>query len=90
MHNRPKCPQPHKPNNTAIFQAHLDYSSDVLESEFDCLNLFITRPSAAVLQRAGHKRDANLPVMIWIHGGGYGYGAGSDPPWGKSHYAFYP
>jgi carboxylesterase type B len=57
---------------------------EVAESEFDCLNLFIARPSAAALQQAGCNFDESLPVMVWIHGGGYEYGAGSDPPWGMS------
>ncbi|ERF71125.1 hypothetical protein EPUS_09148 [Endocarpon pusillum Z07020] len=80
----PKCPQPAEPNNTEIFQSHLDYSSEVAESELDCLNLFIARPSAAALHQAGSTGEDGLPVMVWIHGGGYGYGAGSDPPWDPS------
>jgi carboxylesterase type B len=72
-------------SHTGIFQSHLDYPSNVTESEFDCLNLFITRPSHAALQRGGCKNDADLPVMVWIHGGAYGFGAASDPPWGMYH-----
>ena len=78
----PKCPQPREPNNTDIFQSHLDYPSDVTESEFDCLNLFITRPATAALQQAGCSGGTGVPVMVWIHGGGFGWGAGSDPSWG--------
>lgn len=26
-----------------------------------------------------------LPVLLWIHGGGYAFGAGTDPMWGKSY-----
>lgn len=32
------------------------------QSEFDCLNLDITRPG-------GHDRHSRLPVMVWFHGG---------------------
>ncbi|THW59952.1 hypothetical protein D6D19_10178 [Aureobasidium pullulans] len=78
LQNGPRCPQPVEPNNTATFQAHLDFPSDVEESEFDCLNLFIIRPSS----RSG--KHTNLPVYLYIHGGGYGFGAGSDPMWSKS------
>ncbi|KAK6002935.1 hypothetical protein QM012_000780 [Aureobasidium pullulans] len=73
--NGPRCPQPAEPNNTATFQAHLDFPTDVQESEFDCLNLFVVRPNPALV------RDAPLPVYFYIHGGGYGFGAGTDPMW---------
>lgn len=80
--NRPKCPQPPGPNNSDTFQAHLDFPSDVIESELDCLNLFIQRPSPEALRRIG-KENAALPVFVWIHGGGFGFGAGTDPMWGR-------
>ena len=81
---RPKCPQPAGPNNSGLYQSHLDFP-DVGESEFDCLNLSITRPSPAALAGIGldPARD-KLPVYFYIHGGGFGFGAGSDPIWGKS------
>jgi hypothetical protein len=80
----PRCPQPREPNNTGTFQAHLDFPSDVGESELDCLNLFIVRPSAAALAEAGFDivRD-KLPVYLYIHGGGYAFAAGTDPMWSK-------
>lgn len=68
-------------NNTGIYQSHLDFPADVTESEFDCLNLFVVRPSAESLARVGCKLE-DLPVLVWIHGGGYGFGAGTDPIWG--------
>jgi carboxylesterase type B len=83
--NRSKCPQPSERNNTRIFQSHLDFHPDITESELDCLNLFITRPSAAALQKANCYDDGGLPVMVWIHGGGYGFGAGTDTAWGGYH-----
>lgn len=36
----------------------------------DCLTLNIHRPTDA---------DGPLPVMVWIHGGGFAYGSGSQP-----------
>ncbi len=38
----------------------------------DCLYLNVYAPAAA-------KRGSNLPVMVWIHGGGFLAGAGSEP-----------
>lgn len=55
------------------------------ESEFDCLNLFVVRPGQDLLSKAGIVPGSALPVFVWIHGGGYGFGASTDPPWGKSH-----
>ncbi|KAJ5937821.1 alpha/beta-hydrolase [Penicillium verhagenii] len=80
--NGPRCPQPQEPNNSDFFQSHLDFPSDVTESEFECLNLFITRPSASALTGAGiNPKTAKLPVYIYIHGGAYSFGAGTDPMW---------
>lgn len=65
------------------FQSYLEFPLDVAESEFDCLNLFIVRPSQTALAGLG-RADPNhkLPVLLWIHGGGYGFGAATDPMWG--------
>lgn len=48
--------------------------ADVFEPKLpqgdDCLNLNVWTPDPGA---------AGLPVMVWIHGGGYGIGAGSHP-----------
>lgn len=41
-------------------------------SSEDCLTLNVLTPSLG-------KADAALPVMVWIHGGGYVQGSGNDP-----------
>lgn len=47
-------------------------------SEFECLNLNIYSPAAALEAVAGHRQaDANLPVIVWIHGGSFEWGDGS-------------
>jgi carboxylesterase type B len=70
-------------NNSDYYQAHLDFPTDVVESEFECLNLFIVRPSPAALTRIGcDVSGSGIPVFVWIHGGGYGFGASTDPIWG--------
>ncbi|PYH96659.1 alpha/beta-hydrolase [Aspergillus ellipticus CBS 707.79] len=80
--NGPRCPQPQEPNNSDSFQSYLEFPPDVTESEFDCLNLFITRPSLAALAAAGLDAPAaTLPVYVYIHGGAYSFGAGTDPMW---------
>ncbi|KAJ5664021.1 alpha/beta-hydrolase [Penicillium longicatenatum] len=80
--NGPRCPQAQVFNNSDFYQSHLDFPSDVAESEFDCLNLFITRPSASALSAAGIDYKAvKLPVYVYIHGGAYSFGAGTDPIW---------
>jgi carboxylesterase type B len=80
----PRCPQPQEPNNSDFYQSHLEFPSDVTESEFDCLNLFITRPSASTLTAAGFDPEyVKLPVYVYIHGGAYSFGAGTDPMWGE-------
>ncbi|KAJ5554203.1 hypothetical protein N7513_004162 [Penicillium frequentans] len=80
--NGSRCPQAQEPNTSDFFQSHLGFPSDVTESEFDCLNLYITRPSGSALSAAAidHKA-ANLPVYVYIHGGAYSFGAGTDPMW---------
>lgn len=84
VYARPKCPQLWEPNSSeGGFGPHIEFPSDVTESEFDCLNLFLVRPSNEALKRKGldYSKDA-LPVLVWIHGGGYGFGASTDPMWG--------
>ncbi|PWY77757.1 alpha/beta-hydrolase [Aspergillus eucalypticola CBS 122712] len=75
----PKCPQPPGGDNSVYFQADIPFPKPVPESEFDCLNLNIIRPSATGLSRAGIDPSIKLPVLVWIHGGAGAFGAGSDP-----------
>jgi carboxylesterase type B len=78
----PKCPQPAAPNNSSIYQCHVAFP-DVGESETECLNLFIVRPSPAAILQAGYDPiHAKLPVYFYIHGGAFGFGASTDPIWG--------
>ena len=44
---------------------------EILPSDEDCLYLNILTPSQKATDR--------LPVMVWMHGGGYQLGSGSDP-----------
>lgn len=81
-HNGPKCVQPPEPNDSRTYQAYLPFPDDA-ESELDCLNLFVIRPSPAALQRHGIAPYARLPVLVWIHGGALAFGAGTDPMWGE-------
>jgi para-nitrobenzyl esterase len=46
------------------------HATDGSDTE-DCLTLDVTVP-------AGTAADARLPVLVWIHGGGFNAGAGSD------------
>ncbi|KAF7557995.1 hypothetical protein G7Z17_g287 [Cylindrodendrum hubeiense] len=82
--NGPKCPQPSGPNNSRFYQSYLPFPDDS-ESEFDCLNLFVIRPSADALRRHGFDPITSpLPVLVWIHGGGLAFGAATDPMWDPS------
>ncbi|KAJ5320723.1 carboxylesterase [Penicillium atrosanguineum] len=38
-------------------------------------------PSRDVLDLIGHASTQKLPVLVWIHGGGFAFGAGTDPMW---------
>ncbi|KAI0392809.1 putative lipase [Xylariaceae sp. FL0594] len=55
----PACPQ-----KLVSGGAHIFAVSDVTEVSEDCLNLVIGRPRGAT-------RHSRLPVMVWIHGGGF-------------------
>ena len=44
----------------------------------DCLNLNIIRPASA-------NASSNLPVLLWIYGGGWRQGASADPMWNLSY-----
>lgn len=45
---------------------------DFKRSDIDCLNLNITLPE-------GHTSSSKLPVLVFIHGGGYFLGSSSWP-----------
>ncbi|KAF5482670.1 Lipase 3 [Colletotrichum aenigma] len=76
--NGPKCPAAGIPNSRS-FQSYLPYPSDD-EDEFACLNLLVVRPSPeAVAKISGTSRLVKIPVMVWIHGGGFADGSYSDP-----------
>lgn len=60
----PICPQPDGKSleEELIGLADCDIPRQVFkQDEFDCLNLNITCP-------AGHDRESQIPVMVWIHG----------------------
>ncbi|OJA17738.1 hypothetical protein AZE42_08824 [Rhizopogon vesiculosus] len=62
----PICPQPDQKSleEELIGLAESDIPRQVFkQDEFECLNLNITCP-------AGHYCESQLPVMVWIHGGG--------------------
>ncbi len=50
-----------------------------LEMSEDCLTLNIWTPAQSA--------DEKLPVYIWIHGGGFAQGAGSEPTYDGSNFA---
>ncbi|WP_158829809.1 carboxylesterase/lipase family protein [Mucilaginibacter lacusdianchii] len=49
-------------------------------SSEDCLYLNVWKP-------AGASPGANLPVMVWIYGGGFVFGSGSQPEYSGSSFA---
>src|SRR5450755_495259 len=62
----------HQPQHAANWQgvrAATAFSATCVQAE-DCLYLNIYEPAAA-------KKGANLPVMVWIHGGAFVFGSGS-------------
>lgn len=63
----PRCPQQFPPAGTPAGGVA---DADPGTSE-DCLTLGVTTP-------AGTAPGADLPVLVWIHGGGFHSGAGSD------------
>ncbi|PTB72128.1 alpha/beta-hydrolase [Trichoderma longibrachiatum ATCC 18648] len=75
---RPRCPTPGQPDSS-FFQSYLPFPND-REDEFECLNLLVVRPSKAALAKHGlHPKKSKLPVLVWIHGGGFADGAATSP-----------
>jgi len=57
--------------------------TQVFVANEDCLFLNIWRPSGDKLPDV----DSKLPVMVYIHGGAFSFGAGSEPPYNGSELA---
>ncbi|WP_411339838.1 carboxylesterase family protein [Sphingopyxis sp. J-6] len=68
-----RCPQPPLPSNPLFRFSDLPISED-------CLIVNVWSP-------ADRKRDERLPVMVWLHGGGYGFGSSYDGGYDGSHLA---
>lgn len=72
----PRCPQP--PNLNVALRSHLydglryPSSSTLPTSELDCLNLNVYCPAPATIS------SQQLPVVVWIHGGGFIFGDGGS------------
>ncbi|PQE07710.1 Carboxylesterase type B protein [Rutstroemia sp. NJR-2017a BVV2] len=62
----PACPQ--------LKDAMPPFFSQIDEISEDCLNLHIARPANLDISSS-----SNLPVIVWIHGGGVVKGSNSDP-----------
>jgi carboxylesterase type B len=62
----PACPQ--------LKDAMPPFFSQIDEISEDCLNLHIARPAKVDISSS-----SNLPVVVWIHGGGVVKGSNSDP-----------
>lgn len=64
----PACPQPVAP----LLEKLLNHPLGDLVQDEDCLRLSVTLPD-------GTATDEALPVIVWIHGGSYTWGAGDAP-----------
>lgn len=75
---RLQAPKSYKANgviNSTGFGGICFQLNDVPNQSEDCLNLNVYTPSQAC--KSGKNHRARLPVMVWIHGGGFNEGAGS-------------
>lgn len=68
----PACPQ--SPDSPVMMVGPVGASSE------DCLTLNVWKPASALL-------DDRLPVMVWIHGGGFFTGAGSEAQFDGAPYS---
>ncbi len=68
----PACPQ--SPDSPVMMVGPVGPSNE------DCLTLNVWRPAVA-------PKDAKLPVMVWIHGGGFFTGSGSERQFDGEPYA---
>ncbi|MBE7219019.1 MAG: carboxylesterase family protein, partial [Caulobacteraceae bacterium] len=66
----PACPQPPINFGGGAIGVEMGDEGPFTTSE-DCLNLNVRRP-------AGTQAGARLPVMVWIHGGAFSFGRGSQ------------
>ncbi|KAF2172475.1 hypothetical protein M409DRAFT_63148 [Zasmidium cellare ATCC 36951] len=70
---QPPCFAPGPEAEFAFIQHKLDYDRSLVKvSDRECLNLNITAPSTL-------KKDQKLPVLVFIHGGGFSVGSPSVP-----------
>jgi carboxylesterase type B len=70
----PRCPQPRnwgRERRQHLYEGIQPVTS-IPMSEFECLNLNIYTPPSA------GDRATKLPVVVWIHGGGFIFGEGSS------------
>ncbi|KAF9438614.1 hypothetical protein BGZ76_006513 [Entomortierella beljakovae] len=73
----PACPQPSNPNPLANLTNDPDVAellSKIHYSERDCLNLNVFAPLEHLT-----KANTLVPVMVWVHGGGFSTGSNSSP-----------
>jgi hypothetical protein len=71
----PRPPQPFHPMHNLTGHLYPRQSLDDPMSEFECLNLNVYTPVAA-LQVAARNSPELLPVIVWIHGGSFEWGDG--------------
>ena len=70
----PRCPQHwnHGPSRRAHLYEGVSTSSNHPSSEADCLNLNMYVPNEGI------SANSKLPVLVWIHGGGWVFGDGGQ------------